>query len=490
MPSYQFGPFAYDPQTGTLSSSETQQLLRHQVNRLLFLLIHNRERVLTRDDILAEIWPGEYVEPNNFFQCVNHLRKALGEQADTPRYFRNYRGKGYRWICPVEEIRAAPHRRFTAMSLFKSWQSAALAGCVLFVLAWVIDNIQTNSTFPAPGIAHRESAAGLPVSASNQGDPLRAVSKDKRIEEPFALEAGHHIEPLSINAKKGQHMKVFARARKAYLMGEIPHCETLLTMAGARAREMGDSESEAMADLALARIGRYRDPSFAKTKALRVKRLSGELGHDVMYFEACYRLVLIYLDLDEIALANQQLQESRFLASIKTARQRATAKLAEGVLALRDNRMARAEAILKDLKTLPLAEMGDVIAPKAQLLEAALLFARSQFDLAAAKVNQARDLFLREGKYPLLEIRTLWLSCQIETMRGNSDEADRLHARTAGIADRYRFQFFKEGIDRFQVGSSWLRDLEMGADTSDTAIPPVPGDEPMLDHSPARFFNL
>ncbi len=484
MPTYRFGPFTYHPQTGALRSSKSQQLLRQQVNRLLLLLIKNRERVLTREDILAEIWPGEYVEPNNFFQCVNHLRKALGEQADAPQFFRNFRGKGYQWICQVEEMRASPLRRFTEPVQLKIWLAAAIGVCAMLGIGWLVAAPLSSSRSSAPGTTQRETEARVLVSASNHDRHWRSVSAANRSGAPLPLAALSLMDQM-----KNHRMKVFARIRTAYLLGELPHCETLLTMAGVRARELGDSEAEAMAELVLARIGRYRDPASAKTKALRVKRISVDLGNDFLYFEACYSLVFIHLDLGETDLAYHQLREPRFLAAMKTDRQHALAKLAEGVLTLGDNHMARAETILMELKSFPSTKMRDT-APKIRLFEAALLFAQARYDQAATKVNSARGLFLEGRKQPLLEMRSLWLSCQIETLRGNAVEANRLRARTAEIADRYGFHFFKGNMKGLVTGTSSDQHLKFGAENRGAKGLPTALDAPTPETFPKGFFNL
>ena len=488
MPAYRFGPFTYHPQTGKLRSSGSEQILRHQVNRLLFLLIQNRNHLLTRQDILAHIWPGEYVEPNNFFQCVNHLRKALGDQANKPQYFQNFRGKGYQWICPVEETRPSLFAKMANLPRPKLGLTAVLGGCLLCLVWWLFHSRTWHSIAPAPKMAPPESVTLGTGSTSTLGNILAGNSTTRPMETPLSTKTEFNVDPLLIPQKTSRSMKVFARARMAYVMGEILHCETLLTMAGQRARALGNSEAEAQSDLVLARISRYRDPKSAKSKVLRVKRHSRASGNEAMYFEACYRLILIHLDLDENGLAGAQLGETRFLATLKTDRQRASAKLVEGVLALRTNNKKRAEAILTDLRAYLQAETSDVMVPQIHLFEAALLFAKAQYDMAAVRTRKARDLLMREGKHPLLELRALWLSYQIETMRGNAREADQLLVRTSQFADRNQFHFFKRAMNGFLADFVWKPDLEKCEEYPAKTGPTLDGSK--LEPFPAGFFNL
>jgi DNA-binding winged helix-turn-helix (wHTH) protein len=63
----------------------------------LVVLIENRDRVVTKDELLRSVWPDVEVEEGNLTQQIFLLRKALGETAQHPRYIITIPGHGYRF---------------------------------------------------------------------------------------------------------------------------------------------------------------------------------------------------------------------------------------------------------------------------------------------------------------------------------------------------------------------------------------------------------
>jgi predicted ATPase/DNA-binding winged helix-turn-helix (wHTH) protein len=69
---------------------------------LLLTLVHNRDRVVPRSELLAAVWPGEAVNDNNLNVQIAALRKALGPHAVT-----TIPGRGYRFTLPDDEAAEA-----------------------------------------------------------------------------------------------------------------------------------------------------------------------------------------------------------------------------------------------------------------------------------------------------------------------------------------------------------------------------------------------
>ena len=67
---------------------------------LRFLIAH-RDRLVTKEELLEGVWPGTFVGPNALTRAVAQLRKALGDDADEPRYVETVARRGYRFIAPV-----------------------------------------------------------------------------------------------------------------------------------------------------------------------------------------------------------------------------------------------------------------------------------------------------------------------------------------------------------------------------------------------------
>jgi eukaryotic-like serine/threonine-protein kinase len=70
----------------------------------LVVLIENRDRVVTKDELLRSVWPDVEVEEGNLTQQIFLLRKALEETAQQPRYILTIPSHGYRFTAHVKEI--------------------------------------------------------------------------------------------------------------------------------------------------------------------------------------------------------------------------------------------------------------------------------------------------------------------------------------------------------------------------------------------------
>lgn len=100
----QFRHFSYDPVQNQLSKQGEAVRLRQKLNQLLCYFLQHRSRVISKEELLREIWDqGQYRE-RSLAQSILELRKALGDSASSPLYIRTIPGKGYQWVCPVTEV--------------------------------------------------------------------------------------------------------------------------------------------------------------------------------------------------------------------------------------------------------------------------------------------------------------------------------------------------------------------------------------------------
>ncbi len=87
--------------------------------QLLRLFVSNRNRLLTKDDILEGVWGDVYVSEGLIKEYVHDLRLALGDDPKHPEFIETVRGRGYRFLGGVEGVKgaqatAAPADRKTA----------------------------------------------------------------------------------------------------------------------------------------------------------------------------------------------------------------------------------------------------------------------------------------------------------------------------------------------------------------------------------------
>src|SRR5579871_3900555 len=72
-----------------------------QVFDLLVYLIENRDRVVTKDDLIQNIWKGRIVSESALTTRINAARKAVGDSGDSQRLIRTLPRKGIRFVGEV-----------------------------------------------------------------------------------------------------------------------------------------------------------------------------------------------------------------------------------------------------------------------------------------------------------------------------------------------------------------------------------------------------
>jgi TolB-like protein/DNA-binding winged helix-turn-helix (wHTH) protein/thioredoxin-like negative regulator of GroEL len=105
-PSYEFGPFVVDADKRLLLRDGEAVPLAPKVLETLLALIESRERVLTKDELLKQVWGDTVVEEGGLTRNVSILRKTLGEKPDDHRYIVTVPARGYRFVADVRERRA------------------------------------------------------------------------------------------------------------------------------------------------------------------------------------------------------------------------------------------------------------------------------------------------------------------------------------------------------------------------------------------------
>ena len=101
---YEFGPFRVDPvKQVLLREGEPVPVTPKTLETLLILVRHSRE-VVSKDELMKELWPDSFVEESNLSQNIFMLRKALGDTPENRRYIVTLPGKGYRFVAEVRTV--------------------------------------------------------------------------------------------------------------------------------------------------------------------------------------------------------------------------------------------------------------------------------------------------------------------------------------------------------------------------------------------------
>jgi pimeloyl-ACP methyl ester carboxylesterase/DNA-binding winged helix-turn-helix (wHTH) protein len=77
--------------------------LEPQVFDLLVYLVENRDRVVSKDDLIAAVWGGRIISDSTLQSRINAVRKAVGDSGEQQRLIRTIARKGVRFVCAVDE---------------------------------------------------------------------------------------------------------------------------------------------------------------------------------------------------------------------------------------------------------------------------------------------------------------------------------------------------------------------------------------------------
>jgi DNA-binding winged helix-turn-helix (wHTH) protein len=98
-----FGEYELDLSRFELRRSGQRVRVQPKVLDLLAYLIRNRERVVTKDELLAALWEGVVVSETALTQTVKEARRAVRDDGERQRVIQTVRGRGYRFALELEE---------------------------------------------------------------------------------------------------------------------------------------------------------------------------------------------------------------------------------------------------------------------------------------------------------------------------------------------------------------------------------------------------
>src|SRR5262249_12351436 len=71
--------------------------------RLLLFLVENPGRALTKDDIMAAVWPDAIVSDNSLARAITQIRKVLEDDPKAPKYIETVPTVGSRFLAECRE---------------------------------------------------------------------------------------------------------------------------------------------------------------------------------------------------------------------------------------------------------------------------------------------------------------------------------------------------------------------------------------------------
>jgi len=106
---YRFGDWQLDTELYELRRGGLPSKVEPRVFDLLHFLVRNAGRVVSRDEIVEEIWDGRIVSEATISTCLKGARQAVGDDGRAQRLIKTVHGRGFRFVGAVSsEDEAAP----------------------------------------------------------------------------------------------------------------------------------------------------------------------------------------------------------------------------------------------------------------------------------------------------------------------------------------------------------------------------------------------
>jgi predicted ATPase/DNA-binding winged helix-turn-helix (wHTH) protein len=98
---YRFGAFVLDDKRFALTGPDGPVHVEPQVFELLHHLIRNHDRVVTKEELLDEIWGDRFVSESALTSRVKAARRAVGDDGQAQHVIKTVHGRGYQFVVPL-----------------------------------------------------------------------------------------------------------------------------------------------------------------------------------------------------------------------------------------------------------------------------------------------------------------------------------------------------------------------------------------------------
>jgi DNA-binding winged helix-turn-helix (wHTH) protein len=194
-----FGEVTFDPDARLLLRGPDPVHLTAKAFDLLTLLLKERPRALSRDELLAAIWPDVLVTEANLTSLINDVRSAIGDDAKHPAFIRTHHAFGYSFAADVVAEPAATRGR---------------SG----IRAWLVWGLNVLDLSEGENVLGRDAAAGVWIcdpsvsrhharivvdggeaTLEDLGSKNGSFHAGQRLDRPVALRDGETIRVGSID---------------------------------------------------------------------------------------------------------------------------------------------------------------------------------------------------------------------------------------------------------------------------------------------------
>jgi DNA-binding winged helix-turn-helix (wHTH) protein len=194
-----FGPFTLDSASRRLLRDGNAVHLPRKAFEGLSWLVERRPDAVTKGELHARLWPGTFVSDANLSVVIAEIRRALGDDPQSPRYIRTVHRVGYAFCAGVDETAAAAPGPYRAWLVWNDRVLPLVAGENVIgrdpaSAVWidVAGVSRRHASIRIDGdtatVADLDSTNGTSVSGASVIEPRRLAANDRVRIGPVELE--------------------------------------------------------------------------------------------------------------------------------------------------------------------------------------------------------------------------------------------------------------------------------------------------------------
>jgi DNA-binding winged helix-turn-helix (wHTH) protein/TolB-like protein/Tfp pilus assembly protein PilF len=213
MRGFEFGPWTVLPERGLIQDGDEERKIEPIVMDVFVVLASHDGDVVSPDMLIDEVWDGRPQMDDVITRCITVLRKALGDDAKSPKFIETLRKRGYRVMLPVQPLAGLTPIIDTPRHSYKT-EFIAIAVLVLLAIA-LVTFISSEPDLPLPADGAMNSVAVFPFECQQDGVGNSehlcfgfaedAISSLKRIE---GLKVVRIRQPYTDNSDVGERQLV------------------------------------------------------------------------------------------------------------------------------------------------------------------------------------------------------------------------------------------------------------------------------------------
>jgi DNA-binding winged helix-turn-helix (wHTH) protein len=214
---YSFEEWELDVERYELRRAGQPIKLEPQVFSVLAYLVQHRDRVLSKQELLSHLWPGQYIGDSALERCIMAARKAVGDSGGKQRVIKTFHRRGYRFVVPVQE-HLPPLSPLSAPEPIAS------------VSAPPSESEEAGNTSPLPPVV--DETADAPIHPTSEADMASRVGCSRRKVTVLSCAAADGLDDVRGDASE---------SLQSYLTPLFDHIATYVQRHGAMTARYRDN---------------------------------------------------------------------------------------------------------------------------------------------------------------------------------------------------------------------------------------------------------